>query len=85
MRTDLGHTLRRLFPPRRKPGRRQHGSDGPLEVASEFTTEELEEFVQADTLPVQADPAFKERLREELWEVVQNVYSPPARDRSGGE
>ena len=29
---------------------------------------ELEEFLEADHLPDYADPAFKERLREKLWE-----------------
>ena len=55
------------------------------EVASEFTTEELEEFVQADTLPVEADPDFRERLREELWESVKNLSAPRVRDRSRSE
>ncbi len=30
--------------------------------------EELREFLEADNLPDYADPAFKERLREQLWE-----------------
>ena len=31
---------------------------------------ELLEFLAADLDPVPADPAFRERLRDELWEVV---------------
>lgn len=44
------------------------------EIASEFTTEELQEFLEGDHAPVQADPAFKEALRQELWELVQRRY-----------
>lgn len=44
------------------------------EIAAEFTTEELTEFLEGDLSPVRADPAFKERLREELWELVQSRY-----------
>ena len=86
MRSDLGATLRRLFPPRR-PGRRSASGSreqrGVRELSAEFTTEELEDFLRADQLPEQADPDFKERLREELWETVQNLYGPNRRDRSG--
>jgi hypothetical protein len=31
---------------------------------------ELLDFIAADVDPVPADPAFRERLREELWEMV---------------
>jgi hypothetical protein len=41
------------------------------EIAAEFSTEELIEFLEADLLPVEADPAFREKLRDELWELVQ--------------
>jgi hypothetical protein len=41
------------------------------EIAAEFTTEELLEFLEADHAPVQADPEFRERLREELWELLE--------------
>lgn len=41
------------------------------EMAREFTTEELQEFLEGDLLDVQADPEFKERLRRKLWELVQ--------------
>lgn len=33
--------------------------------------DELREFLEADYLPVDADPEFKERLRSELWELVR--------------
>ncbi len=33
--------------------------------------EELRDFLAADMLDVQVDPVFKERLRRELWEIVE--------------
>ena len=33
--------------------------------------EELRDFLAADFLDVDADPVFKEKLRKELWELVQ--------------
>ncbi|MAG31814.1 MAG: hypothetical protein CL908_13080 [Deltaproteobacteria bacterium] len=33
--------------------------------------EELLEFLAADLDPAPADPAFREQLREELWDFVQ--------------
>ena len=33
--------------------------------------EDLRDFLAADILDVDADPAFKEKLRKELWELVQ--------------
>ena len=41
------------------------------EVLTEFTVEELREFLQGDTLDVPVDPAFKERLKRRLWELVK--------------
>ena len=45
------------------------------DLPAEFTSEELEEFLRADQLPEEADPEFKQRLREELWELVQELYA----------
>jgi hypothetical protein len=43
-----------------------------IEVADvSFTNEELREFLEADTAGDLADPEFKERLRQKLWEMVQ--------------
>ncbi len=40
--------------------------------------EELLDFLSADLDPVPADPGFRERLREELWDLVQaGVTSRP--------
>ena len=41
------------------------------EGAMEFTVEELREFLEGDRLDVRADPEFKERLRQMLWEMVR--------------
>jgi len=44
------------------------------EIAKEFSTEELREFLEGDREPTRADPAFQERLRRELWALVQQRY-----------
>lgn len=64
-----------------------HGAKGPLRASGlgadrddemmdhallDVTAEELQEFLEADTLGVRADQAFKERLRRELWEIVRS-------------
>ena len=43
------------------------------EIAAEFSTEELLEFLEADLLPVEADPEFRERLKSELWTLLQGL------------
>ncbi len=37
---------------------------------SDVTLDELREFLEADLMDVKADPAFKERLRKKLWDLV---------------
>jgi hypothetical protein len=51
------------------------------EIAKEFSTEELKEFLEGDLQPTQADPAFQERLRQELWALVQDRYARKPEDR----
>jgi hypothetical protein len=46
-----------------------------------FTMDELREFLEADLIGVRADPAFKERLRRKLWQLVLTGSS---RKRKGG-
>jgi hypothetical protein len=41
------------------------------DVMTEFTVDELREFLEADFVRVDADPEFKERLRRRLWEMVR--------------
>ena len=36
----------------------------------DFTLDELREFLEADLLDVEADPEFKERLRQRLWALI---------------
>jgi len=55
---------------RREPGGLQE-REVIDELASEFTTEELQEFLEADRHPIEADPLFKEQLREKLWKLLQ--------------
>ena len=52
------------------------------EIAAEFTTEELMDFLEGDLHPETADPVFKERLRQDLWRLVRARYGPP---RSGDD
>jgi hypothetical protein len=42
------------------------------ESEMDFPIEELHEFLSADLFDVPADPAFKEALREKLWEMIQS-------------
>jgi hypothetical protein len=53
-----------------KGGKREQDEVAGQEPA-DFTSEELQEFLEADRLDVKADPAFKERLRQKLWEIVR--------------
>ncbi len=53
------------------------GDDG---VLSDFSIDELREFLEADLVDVKVDPEFKERLRKELWDLVQER----ARGQRGG-
>ena len=60
--------------------------DGSIEKAAElengsvsedmtdFTMDELREFLEADHLDVRADPVFKERLRDKLWDLLQSRF-----------
>ncbi len=44
-------------------------SDVNSEMSAGFE-EELREFLEADSGPVDADPLFRERLRRKLWAVL---------------
>ena len=41
------------------------------EAIADLTEEELREFLQGDLLDVPVDPRFKERLKRQLWKLVQ--------------
>jgi len=49
----------------------ESGTDVAVEESLEITLAELREFLDADRLEVRANPAFKERLRDKLWALVQ--------------
>ena len=46
------------------------------DVLADVSIDELREFLEADLFESSADPAFKERLRERLWALVQDRYGP---------
>ena len=68
------------------------GTGGPMgaergrqimdEGAMDFSMEELREFLEGDRLDVRADPAFKERLRRKLWDMVQQRLGRPPESTS---
>lgn len=86
MNPSLAKRLRRAL--RGAAGARQNRNGAPTqkrqmresertvsrEVASEFSMEELQEFLEGDLHPSLADPDFKAKLRNELWEMVQARY-----------
>ncbi len=56
----------------------ERGARMPEEIAAEFTTEELAEFLEGDVHPNDARPEFREKLRRELWGMVQELYGQKA-------
>jgi hypothetical protein len=52
----------------------------PDEIAAEFSTEELMEFLEGDLYPTHADSAFKERLRSDLKNLVRARDGTPDGD-----
>jgi len=56
------------------------------DILTDFSIDELREFLEADLVDVPVDPEFKERLRERLWELVQSRHGgaggtpPPKRE-----
>ena len=50
------------------------------DILSDFSIDELREFLEADLVDVKIDPEFKERLRKQLWELVQEHARGPRND-----
>ena len=50
------------------------------EISDPAEGQELLEFLAADVDPIPADPAFRERLREELWSLVQESGTTHPKD-----
>lgn len=87
MSGGLSDRIQRWIPARWRRGRIGGASRGRQvreELASEFSTEELQEFLEADRLPVRADPVFKEELRERLWRLVQERARERGEGHTGG-
>ena len=49
------------------------------DVLTDFSIDELREFLEADLVNVDVDPEFKERLRKQLWDLVQDRARGPQR------
>ena len=47
------------------------------DILSDFSIDELREFLEADLVDVKIDPEFKERLRKQLWDLVQDHARGP--------
>jgi hypothetical protein len=63
---------------------RAAGSNADLQEA--FDPAEFAEFLEADDSPMPANPAFKERLRQQLWGMVRDnadAIAPQAPPRIG--
>ncbi len=58
------------------------GEGGDVDVAEAwaFTGDDLREFLEADLVGDTAEPAFKARLRESLWEMVKRRDGKPSPD-----
>jgi len=73
--------------PRRKRGRADPALDGGERgrrshaVDPDFDPVEFAEFLEADEGPFPIDPAFRERLREQLWEIVRARAAERVRTR----
>ena len=49
-------------------------AQGMYRSDTDITQEELQDFLDADNVIVQADPVFKEALRRELWSLVKTRF-----------
>jgi hypothetical protein len=72
---------------RTQPTSQRHRSAGrDLDPGAGFDAAEFADFLEADDSPMQADPVFKERLRQRLWGMVRDLAAataPPASSRIG--
>lgn len=59
------------------------GDEGFDEDGMGVTMEELEDFLEADRLPIRANPEFRERLRRRLWDLIQGRVLRAGRDEDG--
>jgi hypothetical protein len=79
-----------MVPRRRRRRGRVETSPGPPEASAtearwsadlaDFDPVEFAEFLDAEEGPFPVDPAFRERLRHQLWNMVRDRSAPNARD-----
>jgi len=67
---------------RNSPGWVKASPDSPGIDGMAIDPEELKEFAAPPEEGAQADPVFKERLRETLWEIVDERYGTSADESS---
>ena len=86
MKEGFARRLRSRFLGRREPRGERPRRGGTRErdvvmeeLAAEFTTRELREFLEGDRQPIEADPAFKEELRDRLWKMLEEQRSKRGR------
>jgi hypothetical protein len=81
--------VRRTVPRRRRTRSRSDGPDSAADgrfgaELADFDPAEFAEFLEADDHPVPADPAFRERLRHELWTLVRDRADRAPKPGAGG-
>ena len=79
MKPETARGLRRLLP-RRKRTKQSEGGGAGVRASSltdpAFDPVEFAEFLEADHGLLPVDPAFKERLRKQLWAMVREQAEP---------
>jgi len=87
VKPETARGIRRLVPRRRRrSGRPEASPDATAPEArwsaelADFDPVEFAEFLNADDSSVPIDPAFRERLRQQLWNLVRDRAAPIARD-----
>jgi len=76
---ETNRGTRKLLPRRKRSSRPESGG-APGDrgrqpnpgVDPDFDPVEFAEFLEADEGPLPIDPAFRERLREQLWQIVRD-------------
>jgi len=74
VKPEASRGSRKLLP--RRKGRRPDGGavvgrPGPSGPDPHFDPVEFAEFLDAEEGPLPIDPVFRERLREQLWQIVR--------------
>jgi len=53
---------------------REEMDEAMRNLPEDVSADELQEFLAADALEVEADPFFRERLRRKLWAIVRERF-----------